>query len=60
MWYCGFSCWSEVWDQMSQDCQAAVLTISCPKFEETLSSYLTKHRWVRLMDWACFNLTFHV
>lgn len=39
------SCWTEVWQLMSADCQVAVLTISCTKFEETLSSYLTKHRF---------------
>ncbi|XP_076435116.1 gametogenetin-binding protein 2-like isoform X2 [Babylonia areolata] len=39
------SCWTEVWQTMNPECQGAVLIVSCTKFEETLSSYLTKHRF---------------
>lgn len=39
------SYWLDVWNLMSEECRSEVLIIDSSKLEDTLSSYLTKHRF---------------
>ncbi|KAK7488218.1 hypothetical protein BaRGS_00020525 [Batillaria attramentaria] len=39
------SSWLDVWNLMSEECRSEVLIIDSSKLEDTLSSYLTKHRF---------------
>lgn len=39
------SSWLDVWNLMSEECRNEVLIIDSSKLEDTLSSYLTKHRF---------------